>query len=109
MGLAVGQGGREVGVAGVELGDDDRPRHPDEGALVPQRAALRVGAVGGRDDEEGGIRRPQSCPHLPDEVGEVDPLCRSGNDAHQRAVAIRAHQRIRIPRSSRIPCDAAKP
>ena len=36
---------------------------------MPQRAALGVGAVGRRDDEEGGIRRPQPCSHVPDEVG----------------------------------------
>ena len=78
VGLAVGERGGEVGVAGVQLGDGDRTRHPDHRALVPQGSARGIRTVRGRDDEEGGIRRPQSRSHLPDEVG----VARGVEDGH---------------------------
>ena len=63
------EGGLEVGLVGVELRDDDRPRHAGRGALGPQRGGDRVEAVGGADDEDGPVRRPQAGPQLAGEVG----------------------------------------
>lgn len=62
----------EGGARGVEMGDDDRPGHPDERALLPHRPGRRghgLGLLRCRDDEEGRVRRPQTGPQLPDEVG----------------------------------------
>jgi hypothetical protein len=55
----------------VQLGDDDRARHADRVALLPQLHGGRVDAVHGRDDEEGRISGPQSCSELPHEVGRA--------------------------------------
>lgn len=62
----------EVGPRRLQVGDDDRAGHADRRALVPHHAGRpgqRLGAVGGRDDEKGRVRCPQTGPELPDEIG----------------------------------------
>lgn len=81
--LAADPGHRvERGAGGVQVGDDDGARHADRRALLPDGAGGAgdgVGLLGGRDDEEGRVRRAQTGPEFPDEVGvsgtvqQVDP------------------------------------
>ncbi len=59
----------EVGAGGLQVRDHDGARHADGGALLPDHAGRAVHAVGGRDDEEGRVRRAQTGPQLTDEVG----------------------------------------
>lgn len=58
-----------VGAGGLQVGHDDGPGHADGLALVPDHAGGAVYAVRGRDDEKGRVRRAQTGPELPDEVG----------------------------------------
>ena len=67
--LAHGEGLVEVRPLLVQVRDHHGSRHADGGALLPEHPGHPVDAVHGRDDEEGGIRRPQPRTHLPDEVG----------------------------------------
>ena len=55
--------------AASSLVTDDRARHPDRGALLPQRPGRGVDPVGRRHDEERGVRGPQPGAELADEVG----------------------------------------
>ena len=60
---------REVGPGLVEVRDDDGPRHADGRALTPQQRDGPVDVVGARDDEDGGVGRPQPGAQAADEVG----------------------------------------
>ncbi len=59
----------DVGAVVVGPGDHDRARHPDGGALRPQRGGGGVEALEGVDDEQGGVGGPQTRAQFPDEVG----------------------------------------
>jgi len=66
--LGVGDGGVEVGVAGVQLGEGDDARQVRSGAFLPQRLGRAVDAVGRGDHEDGGIGCPDARAELADEV-----------------------------------------
>ena len=66
--LAEPDGVLDVGARPVELGDDDRPRHADGGALLPELHGGGVHPVDGGDDEQGGVRGTQPGAQLPHEV-----------------------------------------
>jgi hypothetical protein len=59
----------EVRPRGLQVGHHDRPGHADRRALLPHHAGRAVHAVRGRDDEKGRVRRSQTGPEFPDEVG----------------------------------------
>ena len=59
----------EVGAGLVELGDDDRPRHVDGGALVPQHPGGAVDRVDRADDEQRCVGGPKAGAQFADEVG----------------------------------------
>ena len=92
-----------VGARVVAPGDDDRPRHPDRGALLPLRDRGRVdqafAALVRGDDEQRGVRGAQPGPQLADEVavaGGVDQvdlvlLVEDGGDG-QRDRPLLAHR-----------------
>lgn len=64
--------GGHLGIVGpgcLHMGDDDGAGHADGLALLPDHAGGAVDAVGGGDDEEGGVGRAQTGPEFPDEVG----------------------------------------
>ncbi len=93
--LAADPGHRvEGGAGGVQVGDDDGARHADRRALLPDstgRAGDGVGLLGGRDDEQGRVRRAQTGPEFPDEVGvtgavqqiDLDPVPFHGDEGER--------------------------
>ncbi|CAM5706327.1 hypothetical protein SGLAM104S_06270 [Streptomyces glaucescens] len=79
----------EVGAGRLQVRDHDRAGHADGRALLPHHAGRAVHAVGGGDDEEGRVRRSQTGPQLPDEVG----VSRGVEDVDLDAVPFDGHQR----------------
>ena len=73
--LAVFHRGGEITARLVDVGDDDGARHSDVGALLPQHPGGTVDGRGRRggvrrgDDEQRGIRGPQTGPQFTDEIG----------------------------------------
>jgi hypothetical protein len=53
----------------VDLGDDDRPRHPDLRAFLPQEARHAVDPVARRHHEQRAVGRPQPGPQVSGEIG----------------------------------------
>lgn len=59
----------EVGAGRFQVCDDQRARHADGRALVPDHPGRAGHAVGCRDNEKGRVRRAQTGPEFPDEIG----------------------------------------
>ncbi len=58
----------EVGPGRLQVGDDQRPRHTDRRAFVPDHPGRPGHAVRRRNDEKGRVRRTQTGPQFPDEI-----------------------------------------
>ena len=94
--LGVRDGGVEVGVAGVQLGQRDDPGQVGNGAFLPEGLGCAVDAVRCGDHEDGCVSCTDAGAELTDEVGVAGGV----KEVHEH---VAGHQRGKVELGRALP------